>query len=74
MRLAFFVNDIATEIDEYTTTRLARSAVQRQHEVWYVGVGDVEHGESDGKLVARALERSIERRAYAGSRDRRAWG
>ena len=24
MRLAFFVNDVATEIDEYTTTRLAR--------------------------------------------------
>ena len=54
MRLAFFVNDIATEIDEYTTTRLARAAAQGGHEVWYVGVGDVELGESDGQLVARA--------------------
>ena len=54
MRLAFFVNDVATEIDEYTTTRLARAAAQRGHEVWYVGVGDVELGESDGQLVARA--------------------
>ena len=54
MRIAFFVNDVASEIDEYTTTRLARAAAQGGHEVWYVGVGDVEHGESDGQLVARA--------------------
>ena len=54
MRIAFFVNDVATEIDEYTTTRLARAAAQGGHEVWYVGVGDVELGESDGQLVARA--------------------
>ena len=50
MRLAFFVLDVATEIDEYTTTRLARAAVQGGHEVWYVGLGDVEHGEGDGQL------------------------
>lgn len=54
MRVAFCVNDVATEIDEYTTTRLARAAAVRGHEVWYVGVGDVELGESDGRLVARA--------------------
>ena len=54
MRVAFFVNDVATEIDEYTTTRLARAAAHGGHEVWYVGVGDVELGESDGQLVARA--------------------
>ena len=54
MKMAFFVNDVATEIDEYTTTRLARAATQLGHEVWYVGVGDVEFGESDGHLVARA--------------------
>ncbi|MEV6596380.1 hypothetical protein AB0M36_05860 [Actinoplanes sp. NPDC051346] len=54
MRLAFFVNDVATEIDEYATTRLARAASQTGHEVWYIGVGDVELGESDGRLVARA--------------------
>ena len=53
MRLAFFVNDVATEVDEYTTTRLARAAAQGRHEVWYVGVGDVELGERDGQLVAR---------------------
>jgi len=54
MRLAFFVNDVATEVDEYTTTRLARAAAQHEHEVWYVGVEDVELGESDGQLMARA--------------------
>jgi len=54
MRVAFFVNDVATEIDEYTTTRLARAAAQGGHEVWYVGVGDVELGDSDGQLLARA--------------------
>ncbi len=54
MRLAFFVNDVATEIDEYTTTRLARAAAQRGHEVWYVGVEDVELGDSDARLMAHA--------------------
>ena len=54
MRLAFFVNDIGTEIDEYTTTRLARAAAQCGHEVWYLGVGDVELGENDGQLMAQA--------------------
>jgi glutathione synthase len=60
MRLAFFVNDVATEVDEYTTTRLARAAAQRGHDVWYVGVGDVEFGESDGQLVARARAAAFE--------------
>jgi glutathione synthase len=54
MRLAFFVNDVCTEIDEYTTTRLARAATRLGHETWYVGVADVELGESDEQLVAGA--------------------
>jgi glutathione synthase len=54
MRLAFLVNDVATEIDEYTTTRLARAAAQGGHEVWYLGVGDVELGERNGQLLGRA--------------------
>jgi len=61
MRLAFFVNAVETEIDEYTTTRLARAAAQRGHEVWYVGVGDVELGESAGQLMARAARAVFER-------------
>lgn len=51
MRIAFFVNDVSTDIPEYTTTRLARSACQRGHEVWYVGAGDVEFG-PEGSLGA----------------------
>jgi len=54
VKLAFFVNDVPTEIDEYATTRLARAAVQGGHEVWYVGVGDVDAGPGDGELTARA--------------------
>jgi glutathione synthase len=54
MRLAFFVNDVATEADEYTTTRLARAAAQGGHQVWYVGVGAVEQAESDAQLSAWA--------------------
>lgn len=54
MRLALFVNDVATEVDEYTTTRLARAASQGGHEVWYVGVGDLELGQDDVRLMARA--------------------
>jgi glutathione synthase len=61
MRLAFFVNDVATEVDEYATTRLARAAAQRGHEAWYVGVGDVELGESGGQFVARAHAAEFEK-------------
>jgi glutathione synthase len=53
MRIAFLVNEVVTEIDEYTTTRLARAAAQGGHQAWYVGVGDAEVG-GDGQLVARA--------------------
>jgi glutathione synthase len=62
MRIAFFVKDVATEVDEYATTRLARAASQGGHEVWYIGVGDVELGETDG-LLGRA------RRAEFGEDD-----
>jgi glutathione synthase len=68
MRLAFFVNDVVTEIDEYTTTRLARAAARGGHQVWYLGVGDVELGVrdvelgvSDGQLMARAYAAEFER-------------
>ena len=53
MRIAFVVNEVETEVDEYTTTRLARAAARGGHETWYVGVGDVELG-SDGSFAARA--------------------
>jgi glutathione synthase len=53
MRLVFFVNEIATEVDEYTTTRLAISAARLGHDVWYVGAGDVRY-DPTGKMWANA--------------------
>ena len=54
MKIAFVVNDVDTEVDEYTTTRLARAAARGGHETWYVGVGDLEFGSSDGLFAAMA--------------------
>ena len=52
MRIAFFVNEVATEDSEFTTNRLAIAAAKRDHEVWYVGVGDVDYDYNE-KLRAR---------------------
>ena len=52
MRIGFFVNEVGTEIDEYTTTRLAIAAARMGHDVWYVGAGDVRY-EPDGTMCAR---------------------
>jgi len=40
MRMAFFVNDIATEYAGYTTTVLAHQAAKRGHEVMYITPSD----------------------------------
>ena len=53
MRLVLFVNDVATEVDEYTTTRLAVAASRLEHEVFYVGAGDVRYRSGD-TIRARA--------------------
>jgi glutathione synthase len=54
VRIAFLVNRVETEIDEYATTRLAKAAARMGHEVWYVGLGDVKIGEPDGEIGAHA--------------------
>jgi glutathione synthase len=54
MRIAFLVNSVETEIDEYATTRLAKAAALMGHEVWYVGMGDLRIGEPDGEIGAHA--------------------
>lgn len=59
MRLAFFVDEVAAEVDEMATTRLARAACRMGHEVWYVGVGDVERA-VNGELAARAHRAEFE--------------
>ena len=47
MKIAFLVNDVATEDPRYATTRLAMTAVSRDHETSYIGVGDVGFGVDD---------------------------
>jgi glutathione synthase len=41
MRIGFVVNSIETEQAGYTTTRLAMTAVNRGHEAWLIGTGDL---------------------------------
>jgi len=53
MRIGFFVNDVMTELQNYTTTRLAMQAVNRGHQVWYIGAGDFAY-DVDEKIHARA--------------------
>jgi glutathione synthase len=59
MRIAFIVNDVATEYSEYTSTRLAMAATKLEHEVWYVGLGDMDY-EPDEKLRARGHRATYE--------------
>ena len=63
MKLGFFVNDVASEKPEYTTTRLAMAAVRRGHDVWYIGAGNFA-SDPDDALRAQA------RRAPRGVTDR----
>jgi glutathione synthase len=47
VKVAFLVNDVATERPVYSTTRMAMEAVGRGHEVWYFDVGDFSHTQND---------------------------
>lgn len=53
MRIGFFINSVDTEIAEYATTCLARAAVNRGHEAWYIGVEDFAY-DPDEQVRARA--------------------
>jgi glutathione synthase len=53
MKIGFVVNDVATEKPQYTTTRLAMAAANRDHEVWVMGVGDLAQ-DAEGQVMARA--------------------
>ena len=61
MRIGFVVNDIATEQEGYTTTRLAMAAVNRGHEVWLIGVRDFALDPDD---FVRARARSAPKTKY----------
>jgi glutathione synthase len=53
MRIGFVVNDIKSEQGGYTTSRLATSAINRGHETWVMGVGDLVYDPND-TVAARA--------------------
>ncbi|MGB3587840.1 MAG: glutathione synthetase [Tunicatimonas sp.] len=54
MKIAFIVNDIATEIHTYTTINLAFQAMQMGHEAYIAGVGDLMYL-SNGHMGANAF-------------------
>ncbi|MDX1531623.1 MAG: glutathione synthetase, partial [Rhodothermales bacterium] len=54
MKLALFINDAQTEQPNYASTVLAMTARRMGHEVWYLGVEDVDY-DPDETLRARAL-------------------
>jgi glutathione synthase len=60
VKIAFLVNDVATEDSEYGTTRLAMAAAKREHEVWYAGLADVDY-EPDEKVRARGHRATFQR-------------
>jgi glutathione synthase len=61
MKIGFVCNDIATEEDGYTTTRLAMTALEMGHEAWVMGVGDFAN---DGDNSVRAWARQAPRAKY----------
>src|SRR3954466_7253690 len=61
MRVGFVVNQIETEQPTYTTTRLAMAAVNRGHEAWLIGTGDLALDPDD---YVRARARSAPKLKY----------
>jgi glutathione synthase len=53
MKIGFVVNDVQTEQAQYTTTRLAMTAMRLGHEAWTLGVADFEYA-ADGSIRAQA--------------------
>ena len=64
MKLGILVNNIKTEEPGYTTTRLAMAAINRWHEVWVMGAGDLAY---DPDEFIRARARSAPRSVYKSS-------
>lgn len=61
MKFGFVVNDITTEEPAYTTTRLAMAAVNRGHEAWVIGAGDLAFDPDD---TVRARARTVSKASY----------
>ncbi|MDO1500618.1 glutathione synthetase [Winogradskyella maritima] len=52
MKIAFIINDHATEKPNYTTPGLGHSAYKRDHDVYFIGVGELSYA-SKGHLSVR---------------------
>ncbi|MEJ2193413.1 MAG: glutathione synthase [Ignavibacteriaceae bacterium] len=61
MRIGFVVNDVKTEQAGYTTTRLGMWSINRGHEVWVMGLGDLAY-DADESIRARAY--SVPKKQY----------
>jgi glutathione synthase len=64
MRIGFIVNDVKTEEGKFTTSRLGQTAINRGHEVWVMGVGDLAYDPDD---MIRARASSVPKRRYGSS-------
>ncbi len=64
MRIGFIVNDVQTEEKKFTTMRLGQAAVNRGHEVWVMGVGDLAYDPDD---MVRARATSVPKEKYGSS-------
>lgn len=60
IKIAFVVNEVATEQDNYTTIRLARKAVARGHEVALIGLGDFIYDWQDGICAMATMSKIAE--------------
>ncbi|WP_233998056.1 glutathione synthase [Erythrobacter sp. QSSC1-22B] len=60
IKIAFVVNSVATEQDNYTTIRLARKAVARGHEVALIGLGDFIYDWQDGICAMATVSKIAE--------------
>jgi len=61
MKIGFLVNDISTEKAGFTTTRLACEAINKGHQIFLFGVGDLAY-DSDEYIRARA--RTVSKKSY----------
>ena len=61
MKLGILVNNVKTEEPGYTTTSLAMAAINRGHEVWVMGAGDLAY---DSNELIRARARAAPRSVY----------
>ena len=64
MRIGFVVNDVKTEEGKFTTSRLGQAAVNRGHEVWVMGVGDLAY---DPDAMVRVRATSVPKPKYGNS-------